>query len=297
MTTLHHLILPDGRSLDYYVSGPADAIPVIWHHGTPSSGLPSAHLRDAVLARGLRLVTMSRAGYGASARHRGRRVVDVVDDTAALLRHLGSPPCLVGGHSGGGPHALACAARLPGVRAAASVAGVAPYDAHDLDFLAGMGEGNIVEFNLALEGEEALRPWIEREAVGLADATPEAVVAAMDSILPPIDKACITEDFGHQMVADLGEALRHGVEGWIDDDLAFCAPWGFSLDEITVPVAIWQGDQDLMVPFAHGQWLGRAVPNAQSELYEGEGHISIGIGKVEQILDSLIKAGGLGSSI
>jgi pimeloyl-ACP methyl ester carboxylesterase len=231
---------------------------------------------------------MSRAGYGTSSRHVGRQVVDVVSDTAALLAHLGASQSLIGGTSGGGPHALACAARLPGVLAVASVAGVAPFGLDDLDFLAGMGEGNIVEFGKSLEGEAVLRPFLEAEAEGLAGATPGQLIDAMSTLLPEVDRACITDEFGDGMIASMTEGLHRGVDGWVDDDLAFTRDWGFSLDEIAVPVFVWQGDADLMVPFAHGQWLAGRVPGATASLLAGEGHISIGVGKFGEILDSLL---------
>ena len=293
MTEKQRLQLPDGRFLDFYVSGPAGGTPLVWHHGTPGSGYQNPKVQEAIHARGLRYVTMSRAGYGMSTRHAGRSIVDVVADTAALLDHLGAPHSLIAGTSGGGPHSLACAARLPGVLAAASVAGIAPYGLSDLDFLAGMGEGNIVEFSKVLGGIDVLVPYLEADAAGLANATPGDLLKIMNSILPDVDKACITEEMGAEMIASMGEGLREGVSGWADDDLAFCQPWGFSLNEITVPVAIWQGSADLMVTYAHGQWLGANVPNASVHLLDGEGHLSIGVGKRDEILDGLMSAAGL----
>lgn len=144
--------LPDGRQLDMYVSGPEGGLPLIFHHGTPGARRPEGALERAAHARGLRYVCASRPGYGSSTRLAGRRVVDVVVDTAAVLRAVGASECLIAGHSGGGPHALACAAELKGVLGTLVIAGVAPADVHGLEFTAGMGAENVVEFGKALQG-------------------------------------------------------------------------------------------------------------------------------------------------
>ncbi len=283
--------LDDGRALDVYVSGPDDGLPLVFHHGTPGSGLPDSRaLERAVHARGLRYVSASRPGYGGSDRHAGRRIVDVVDDTAAVLASLDATECLVAGHSGGGPHALASAARLPGVRAALVVAGVAPADVLGAGFLTGMGEENVVEFGTAARGESALRPYLDEQRAALADATPADIVASLASILPEIDRAAMDEELGDDLAASMHEGLRLGVDGWLDDDLAFLAPWGFDLDEIRVPVSLWQGDADLMVPFAHGEWLAARIPGVDAHLLPGEGHLSIAVGAIEPMLDALLAA-------
>jgi pimeloyl-ACP methyl ester carboxylesterase len=291
MTTTNQLSLADGRLLDIRVSGPAEGLPLVFHHGTPGARTPFRALEQAAHRRGLRLVTASRAGYGGSGRHPGRQVVDVVADTAAVLASLGADSCLVAGWSGGGPHALACAARLPQARAALVIAGVAPYPAAGVDWMAGMGKDNIVEFGAALEGEAALRPFLERFRSELKDARPADVVTSLASLLPDVDRAVVSDEFGEDLAANMREAVIVGVDGWADDDLAFTKPWGFSLHEIAVPVLVWQGSADLMVPFSHGQWLAAHVPGVTAHLEQGEGHLSIAIGALERMLDELVSAG------
>lgn len=283
--------LPDGRVLDIEISGPDDGVPLLFHHGTPGAVPQVNAMRRAAHARGLRLVTYSRAGYGGSDRLPGRAVVDIVPDVEAVLDHLGAPRCLVAGWSGGGPHALATGARLPErVAGVLSIAGVAPYDAPDLDFLAGMGEENLVEFGYALSGEHELRPYLEKVAAHLSEPTPEDIVASLHSILPAVDQAVLTDEFGEDLAAAFREALRTGVDGWLDDDLAFARPWGFDLHEISVPTFVWQGSADLMVPFAHGQWLAARIPGVTAHLLDGEGHLSVTVGAVERMLDELAAA-------
>ena len=287
--------LPDGRQLDVTVTGAPDGPALLFHHGTPGSGRPYRSMERAARERGLRLVTWSRPGYGGSTRRTGRRVADVVDDVEAVLDHLEVERSVVAGWSGGGPHALATAARVPDrVAGVLCIAGVAPFGQPDLDFLAGMGADNVEEFGAAVEGEPVLRAYLEREAPGLRGVTPAEIVEQMRSVLPPVDQAVITDDFGADLAGNFAEALRSGVDGWLDDDLAFCAPWGFELSEVTVPTFVWQGSHDLMVPFEHGRWLARRLSeqptrhqDSADHLLDGEGHLSVWLGAIGPMLDEL----------
>jgi pimeloyl-ACP methyl ester carboxylesterase len=288
-----HLQLDDGRRLDLRVTGPEDGVPLVFHHGTPGAATPSRPLERAAHQRGLRVVTTSRPGYGHSTRQPGRRVVDVVADTTELLDWLGADRCVVAGWSGGGPHALACAARLEAVAAVLVIAGVAPYGAEGLDWMSGMGEDNVEEFGAALQGEAALRSFLDAARPELTEVTVEGIVSSLDSVLPKVDQAVLTDEFGEDLAAGFHQALVVGVEGWLDDDLAFTSAWGFALDEIDVPTALWQGSADLMVPFTHGRWLAAQLPAASAHLQEGEGHLSIGLGAMDSMLDELVAAAGL----
>jgi pimeloyl-ACP methyl ester carboxylesterase len=253
---------------------------------------PFRALERAAHARGLRLVTTSRPGYGDSSRQPGRSVVDAAADTAAVLAAIGAERCLIAGWSGGGPHALACGARLgPAAAAVLVIAGVAPYGAEGLDWMSGMGQENVAEFSAAIQGEDVLRSYLRSPAEHLRDITAADIVSSLQTLLPDVDRAQVTGEFGEDMTASFREAVRAGVDGWLDDDLAFARPWGFSLDEISVPTMIWQGTADLMVPFSHGQWLASRLPAARAHLEEGEGHLSIGLGALDRMLDELTEAG------
>jgi len=291
MAVVDHIELPDGRRLDLRVSGPPGGFPLVFHHGTPCAAVPVRALERAVHARGLRLVTASRPGYGDSTPQPGRSVVDVAADTAAVLAAVGAERCLMAGWSGGGPHALACGARLGAATAVLVIAGVAPYGEAGLDWTAGMGEENIAEFSAARKGEEQLRPYLLGEREGLTDVTAADVVTSLDTLLPDVDRAVLTGEFGEDLAANFREAVRTGVEGWLEDDLAFTRSWGFGLDEIPVPVMIWQGSADLMVPFSHGQWLASRLPGASAHLEQGEGHLSVLLGALDRMLDELVSAG------
>ncbi len=290
-TVTHDVLrLPDGRRLEWSSVGPVDGPVLLGHHGTPGSRHVDRKIARAAARRGLRFVTTSRPGYGGSDRHSGRSVADVAADSAALLDALGADRAFVVGGSGGGPHALACGALLgQRVAAVAIIAGVAPYDSPGLDWLAGMAEDNVVEFTASLQGEAVLRPLLDAFRPELLTADADGLMAVMGGLLPDVDRACLTGDVVEDVVASMAEAVSVSVDGWLDDDLAFSKPWGFGLEALaTVRLSIWQGDLDLMVPFAHGQWLAGQLPAAKAHLLAGEGHLSIGVGHIEAILDELI---------
>jgi pimeloyl-ACP methyl ester carboxylesterase len=283
------ITLPDGRSLDIEVTGPDGGDVLLFHHGTPGAVTQLRWIQRAAHARGLRLVSCSRPGYGSSSRLAGRRIADVAPDVAFVLDHLRVDRCLVAGWSGGGPHALATGALLADrVAGVLSIAGIVPDGLADLELTAGMGAGNVEEFGLARQGESALRPLLESQAPELAQADAEGLVEGLGTLLPAVDRAVLTAEVGEDMAASFAEGLRTGVDGWLDDDLAFVQPWGFELSQLAVPVFVWQGSEDLMVPFAHGQWLASRIPGATSHLEQGEGHLSIGVGAMDGMLDELV---------
>lgn len=224
----------------------------------------------------------------------GREIADVVPDTEAVLDAIGADRCLVAGWSGRGSHALACEARLDATAAVLVFAGVAPDRAEGLEWLGGMGEENITEFGAATAGEPALRSYLDDVGEHLKETTVADIIASFSSLLPGVDVAVLTDEFGEDMVANFGEALRIGIDGWLDDDLAFIKEWGFDLSEIDVPTSVWQGSDDLLVPFAHGRWLSTHVPGASAHLEQGEGHLSIALGSIDRMLDELIEAADVG---
>jgi pimeloyl-ACP methyl ester carboxylesterase len=295
MLTQRRLVpLPDGREIDVLTAGPEDGFPLVFHEGTPGGLVVDTRIAAAAGERGLRFVLSARPGYEGSTPRPGRRVRDVGADVAGVLDALGADEFVSIGRSGGGPHSLACAALLPGrCLAAASVAGVGPYPAEGLDFLAGMGPENVTEFGLAMLGAEALTPYLEKEAVALRQVTGEQVVAALGGLISAADAGVLTGEFAAEVAASLRASVREGIAGWRDDDLAFTADWGFSLDALAGRAAIWQGDQDRMVPYAHGQWLAAYIPDARVHLEPGAGHLTMTVTAIDRILDDLLDLAGL----
>ena len=300
--------MPDGRVIEILTAGPADGLPLVLHEGTPVGLALYPPTVAAAAVRGLRVVLPARPGYEGSTPRPGRRVADVAGDVADVLNALGADTFLTAGWSGGGPHALACAAVLPGrCLAAASIAGVAPYRAQGLDWTAGMGPENVAEFGAALAGEAALTTFLDRAAPELRRVTGAQLAQALGGLASAADKAALSGEYAEHMAAALRAALRSGIAGWRDDDLAFTADWGFSLgwdrelnagtllgpDIPTAPVAIWQGDQDRMVPYAHGAWLAAHIQGARAHLLPGEGHLTLTVTSIHRILDDLLDLAGL----
>jgi pimeloyl-ACP methyl ester carboxylesterase len=293
MTALHEpmpMTLPDGRVLDVYVEGPPEGVPLVSHHGTPGAGLPYRPFVEAAAERGVRWISYARPGYGGSARHEGRTVADCCADVESILDQLGAGRFLVIGGSGGGPHALACAAVLPDrVLACAAIAAVAPWGAGGLEWLGGMGPENIEEFGAALAGDAELRAFLEREAPQLrAASSPDDLIHTMEGLLPEVDRSALTGEFAASMIEGMHRAVAKGIWGWFDDDKAFIRDWGFALEAIRTPVAIWQGGVDKMVPFTHGAWLAARVPNARAHLLDDHGHLSIAVASFGVVLDDLL---------
>jgi pimeloyl-ACP methyl ester carboxylesterase len=285
-------VLVGGRRLDVATAGPTHGSTVLFQSGTPTAAIPYRPAVDEVTGRGLRYVTYSRPGYAGSTPDPGRTVAGAARDVTAILDHLGVSEFVTIGHSGGGPHALACAALLPRrCVAAATMAGVAPYPAAGLDWFAGMGEENLEEMGAAVQGEAALTPWLDIAASSLTDVTAAGVSASLGDLVSEVDRSSLTGEFAEWMATALRAGVSTGVAGWRDDDLAFVKPWGFDLAAIECPVYVWQGDQDRMVPFEHGRWLAANVAGATARLLPGEGHLSIAVGAFARILDDLTSGG------
>jgi pimeloyl-ACP methyl ester carboxylesterase len=286
--------MPDGRVVEILTDGPSDGLPLVLHEGTPVGLTVYPATVEAAAVRGLRVVLVARPGYEGSTPRPGRRVADVAGDVAEVLTVLGADTFLAAGWSGGGPHSLACAALLPGrCLAAASIAGVAPYGVAGLDWTAGMGKENVEEFAAALAGEAELTAFLTAVADAVKGLTGADVAESLGDLVAAADKAALTGEYAEHMAGALRAALSAGIAGWRDDDLAFTRDWGFALDKRPAPVAIWQGDQDRMVPYAHGVWLAEHVTGARAHLLPGEGHLTLTVTSMDRILDDLLDLAGL----
>ena len=279
----------EGRLLTAAAYGPHDGTPVVYLHGTPGSRLqppPDPAILDRL---GIRLLTYDRPGYGASTRVLGRRVADAAVDVATVADAFAVQHFAVLGYSGGGPHALAAAALLPErVTRAAAMASVAPMDAEGLDFFAGMSPGNLEEFDAALAGHDTLSIMLDPIA-GAVTEDVYAFIAALRADLPTEDADVLDRpDVTQWLATAVDEGLRPGPGGWVDDDLAFAAPWGFDVGQIRVPVGVWHGTLDTLTPVGHAGWLAQAIPGAQGHLSVGTGHL----GMLDQLGEVLIWLAG-----
>jgi pimeloyl-ACP methyl ester carboxylesterase len=287
---MHEVATPDGRVLQVLTFGPVDGRPLVYHSGTPGAAVQMPLLERAAERAGARVITWCRPGYAGSSEQPGRSVSDVAADAVTVLNAFEISDFVTMGWSGGGPHALACAALLPErCRAVVTLAGAAPYAVDDLDFLAGMAEENTMEFGAALEGREVLEPALVEMSQGMEALTAEQVAESLGGLVSESDRQALTGELAEYLAASLSTAVSTGIAGWRDDDLAFVRPWGFDLASIQVPVTVLQGDEDRMVPLAHGQWLAGHIPGARWRQHDGDGHISLW-GRVDGIVADLLDA-------
>jgi len=264
----------DGRVLRLHEGGDPRGRPVFVLHGTPGSRLLyRKHAEDAA-RRGLRLIGYDRPGYGGSTPMRGRRVVDAAGDVLAIADALGLERFAVWGHSGGGHHALACAAVLPErVVAAASLAADAPYTAvtaEGLDWFQGMSEWHSQFFRAMLKDPTALDELRAPEIV-----TRDQFRERVSTLLSDVDRAALTDELVDYVMASEREGQRAGLAGGRDDSLAELASWGFDLSDVRIPLQLWHGRHDQFVPFSQGQWLAAHVPGAEIHFESEEGHVSL----------------------
>lgn len=259
------LALPDGRTLHAYDSGPEDArLAVLWHHGTPNIGAPPAPLFADARWLGIRWIAYDRPGYGGSTRQVRRTIASAAADATAVADALGVDQFAVMGHSGGGPHALACAALLPDrVMAVVAAASLAPPEADGLDWFAGMAPAGEASLRAAARGREA------KEAHEAQPPDPEADIGFV-----PADLVALEGEWGW-FTGIVRAALERGVDGLIDDDMAYVAPWGFDPAQVAAPTLLLHGAADRVVPSTHGRWLAGHIPSAELWLEPDEGHISV----------------------
>ncbi|HEX5851091.1 MAG TPA: alpha/beta hydrolase [Rubrobacter sp.] len=257
----------DGRTLHVYDTGTAGtdgSLVVFWHHGTPNTGSPPEPLFEAAERLGIRWVSYDRPGYGGSTSRKDRNVASAAADVSNVADALGITRFAVMGHSGGGPHALACAALLPErVLGVVSVSGLAPYGAGGLDYFAGMADSSAASLEAATRGRVARERY---EATAAAEDDEFGFIAA--------DLAALEGDWAW-FDSVVGPALENGPGPLIDDDLAYVSPWGFDPALVGAPTLILHGGSDRVVPGSHGEWLARHCPRAELWLREEEGHISV----------------------
>jgi uncharacterized protein YjbI with pentapeptide repeats/pimeloyl-ACP methyl ester carboxylesterase len=306
--------LADGRTLRVQDSGASEDPAVVFFHGSPPSSLLYDRWLAAAAGAGLRLVAYDRPGYGGSTPQPDRTVADVAADVAAIADDLHVSRFAVWGVSGGGPHALACAALLADrVVAAAIASSVMPYDlrrdapdehyeayevykarvARQEDWsaawFADMAEIEVQRFKLAVAGRDALQPLLLQLASALKMADPAQLIELLSPMLSPPDRATFNTELAASLLAALREGLAPGVEGWVEDLLALVAPWGVDFGRIDAPVSVWHGEQDRSIPAAHGSWLAGSIPGAELQLLSDEGHYSLMFGRGGEVVGWLAK--------
>lgn len=254
--------------------------PVFLLHGTPGSRLSARPSEDQLTQLGVCLITYDRPGYGLSDPYPGRAVADAADDVRVIADAFGYRTFGVLGRSGGGPHALACAALLPDrVSRVASLVGLAPYSADGangldwLDWLGGMAESNRRQYGAAALGRAELAQVLYPQVVAMR-ANPEHLARRLAAEAPPADRAVLEDpEYRASFVSSISEAIDRSLEGWAADNLAFTRPWGFEPHWIGVPTLLWHGIWDVFSPVAHARWLAERIAGATLLLSERSAHL------------------------
>jgi pimeloyl-ACP methyl ester carboxylesterase len=267
--------LPGMRQLSVESWGAPDGTPIFLLHGTPGSRCGPRPRSSLLYRLGVRLLSFDRPGYGQSTAQPGRTVADAARDVLAIADRLGLPEFGVVGRSGGGPHALACAALLPDrVISAATLVGVAPSDAEDLDWFDGMTRSNVEEYAKVDASPAAIRAELAERAGRLRD-DPESLLRFLRPELTGSDLRVVEDvSIRTQLTDTYAEAMRGGGQGWIDDVLALRQPWGFELSAIKPPVLLWHGADDRFSPVQHTRWLAAQIPGSTLRVQNDAAHFT-----------------------
>lgn len=267
-------VLPDGRELGWLEVGRPKSTPIFAFHGTPGSRYSIVMDEAAVTKAGLRLICVDRPGYGLSTFQPGRRLIDWPRDVEFLADHLKIDRFGVLGHSGGGPHAVVCAALLSErVTSAALVSGVGPVSGPQA--LEGMNRANQMIFKLARRHSPVLTA-ISGFQMEVFRRWPNWALDMMMKPLPESDKEILLRPVVRSMMAmEAARLSRTTGRATAQDFEVFFADWGFQLGAIDVPVHLWQGDADVNVPPLHARLLQEQIPGSVLHELPGEGHFYI----------------------
>jgi pimeloyl-ACP methyl ester carboxylesterase len=265
----------DGRRLAVEQFGAPHGRPVFLLHGTPGSRVGPVPRATVLYRLGIRLITFDRPGYGGSDRRVGRVVADIAGDVRQIADFLELPEFAVLGRSGGGPHALACAALLPGrISRAAALVALAPAHAEGLDWFAGMAAANTREYQ-AVRSQGRMVSARLRSIAARIQADPTRHIADLHDAMTQADRKVVADPrLRRELLATYSEAFRASADGWIDDLLAFCAPWGFDPADIKIPTMLWHGADDTFAPAGHSRWLAARIPQAQLVVQPDAAHFS-----------------------
>jgi pimeloyl-ACP methyl ester carboxylesterase len=257
--------------LEYSSNGVESDSAIIFHQGTMVDLIGWSGALNELSDRGVRAVSFNRSGYGRSSGLDNRVVVDTGHDVAQLVGHLRLTNFVSVGSSGGGPPALATGLdqRCSGV---VTVGGLAPFDRPDLDFYAGMKESDVREYTSALRDINELLELLGADGPVTTWCRP--------------DREALASPEADVLKAAIAKTFETGLRCLVDDYSSYLSPWGFEVQDVGVPVVIFQGALDANVPPGHGQWLARKIPNAELVEKADEGHISIGFRYHHEILGS-----------
>jgi pimeloyl-ACP methyl ester carboxylesterase len=286
-----HLTLPGGGVLSYSLYGAPHGRAVHFFHGFPSSRGLAAIVHEKAAAANVCLVAADRPGFGESSPLPGRSIADWSTQVVALADHLEHPRFDVIGVSCGGAYALACAAQVPErVGRVALLAGMGPMDCphirrNQLPALKTM-------FGLAKLHPLLVSPMFLLDRM-IFRGTPDRALRVVAKLLTPPDRAVLAAEpeVARRFVASMAEAYRQGIEAAMQEARLIAQPRPFRLEDIRIPVHVFQGGIDRHVPVAMGEFLACTIPTARWHPFPEEGHLSIVWNQFDECLAALMDDG------
>lgn len=278
--------LPDGRCLGFLACGDPSGKPIFYFHGFPGSRLEVQLADTAALRQKILLIGVDRPGYGISDYRPERKIIDWPDDVTELADLLGINRFSVLGVSGGGPYAAACAYKIPHrLISVGIVCGLGPTDA------VGATE-EMLWYNRWGLHIAARMPWLIKlimtPVAFIMRHHAKTIVAFLSKTTKAPDKRELKRpDIMNIMSASFRESMRSGAAGATRDAFLYANPWGFDLTHIRSQVHLWHGEKDEIIPLAMAQYTAAMVPNCRAVFYRGEGHFSLVVKYVEEILSVL----------
>lgn len=274
-TAYNELRLADGRTLAWQLFGDPQGHPLHVFHGLPGCRLQAALLHGPAQAAGVCLIATDRPGFGRSSPAPGRSILGWADDVVQMADALGHARFGVLGISCGGLYALACTRSLPQrIAYAGLLAGIGPMDIpairhEQLPALKAL-------FRLA-----SIHRWLAAPFFALdwlmfrRDA--EKALHMLAKMLTAPDRALLASkpEVARLFAMSLAEAYYQGISGAMAETALIVAPWGFHLEEIGIPVHLYQGGIDRNVPVAMADHMAERIPGARLRHYSEAGHLSI----------------------
>ena len=285
-STENWIYLKDGRRLGYLSCGDETGLPVFYCHGFPGSRLEVLLADRMAACHSIRLIGIDRPGYGLSDTAPGRSLISWSTDLAELADYLGVTRFSVLGVSGGGPYAVACAFMLPSRLSSVGLAcGLAPIGTTGI--LSGMNLINRFGLQLSAEAPSLLSMVLAPISI-LLRKNPAVALSVMAARAKQPDRSFLRHgDIGSALCTTFREAMRFGAAGAVSDLRLYGAGWGFRLNRIRVPIDLWHGEKDHIVPVAMGRWMAATLPGCHATFLPEHGHFSLILEGMQTILGQI----------
>jgi pimeloyl-ACP methyl ester carboxylesterase len=270
--------------------GDANGVPVVFCHGWPSSCTMAQLTDEPARELGIRIISPDRPGISGSSLQHDRKLADWPHIVQGVTDHLGIGEFRMLAISGGAPYAYATAATMPNrVRAIAIVAGAIPMA--ELEDASGLLP--LYRWMLALY---RLRPQLLRRLFCMA----RPILALRPPVrfrplllkmlmLRPCDAESLRDAAAFEAIFESQRrAWRGSAEGVMADAHIYAQPWGFSLEDVHVPVRLWHGTQDRAFSVKLTEEVVKRLPNCKARFIENAGHYSLAIRHMRKILSDLI---------